>query len=208
MEGDKWLALAREMFTLSQAGLAYSQNEFDLQRYRRFQELSAELVSNHSQLSQEQVREQFSMQHGYPTPKVDVRAAVFVDGKVLLVREVVDGRWSMPGGWADIGEGPAQMAVREVREESGFDVRVDKLAAVYNHNTDQPWLEFFHAYKMVFLCSLAGGQARGSFETSEVGFFGLEDLPPLSEGRTRLYMLREALAHLHEPGRPTYFDQP
>jgi ADP-ribose pyrophosphatase YjhB (NUDIX family) len=203
--GVHFLKWAREIFSLSQAGLTYCKNEFDLQRYRRLQEIAAEMLSGQSEMTKEAVLESFSMQAGYTTPKIDVRAAVMRDGKILLVQERIDNRWSMPGGWADLGEVPSEMVVREVWEESGFEVRADKLVAVYDANRINP-MEFYHAYKLIFLCTITGGEARGSIETLSVDFFAPDVLPPLSEFRTNKTMLDEVIAHTKNPNRPTFFD--
>jgi ADP-ribose pyrophosphatase YjhB (NUDIX family) len=203
----QWLAWAREIHSLSQAGLTYSQNEYDLERYRRLQEIAAEIVAGQSAVSKEAVLESFSMQPGYITPKVDVRAAVIRDGRILLVQERADNCWSMPGGWADVGELPSAMVAREVREESGFEVNVGKVIGIYDANrvTIEP-LAYYHAYKLVFLCTLTGGQARPSNETLAVDFFALDELPPLSTHRTTRAMLDEAFAHQQDPARPAAFD--
>ena len=203
----QWLAWAREIHSLSQSGLTYSQNGYDLERYRRLQEIAAEIVAGQSAVSKEAVLESFAMQPGYITPKVDVRAAVIRDGRILLVQETADNRWSMPGGWADIGELPSAMVAREVREESGFDVNVDKVIGIYDANrVTIEALAYYHAYKLVFLCTLTGGQARPSNETLAVDFFSLEELPPLSTRRTTRAMLEEAFAHFKDPARPAAFD--
>ena len=201
----RWLEWAREIYSLSQSGLTYSKNEFDLNRYHRLQQIAAEIITSQSELSEESVLESFSMQAGYITPKIDVRGAVIRDSRILLVRETVDGRWSMPGGWADLGEFPAEMVAREVREESGFEVRPEKLVAVYDANRVQP-MEFYHAWKLIFLCAIMGGQAATSIETSSVDFFDPEDLPPLSESRTNRAMIAEVFAHVDDMNRPAYFE--
>lgn len=200
-----WLTWAREIFSLSQAGLAYSKNEFDLERYRRLQAISAEIIANHSQVDLETARASFTMQGGYPTPKVDVRGAIVRNGKILLIHEKSDGKWAMPGGWADLGDSPSEMVVREIWEESGFEARVDKLIAVYDANRLEPF-EFYHAYKLVFLCTITGGAATLSLETQGVDFFAPEALPPLSEFRTNRAMIAEVFAHLIDPARPAAFD--
>ena len=207
MESDQSqkLVWAREIFSIAQSGLTYSKNEFDLDRYRRLQEIAAEMIASQSELTKEAVLESFSMQVGYATPKIDVRGAVVCDGKILLVHERIDDRWSMPGGWADLGEVPSEMVIREVREESGFDVRAEQLIAVYDANRINP-LEFYHAYKLIFLCVITGGEPRTSNETSGVDFFDPDHLPPLSEFRTNRNMIAEVFAHVADPARPTYFE--
>ena len=204
-DSPKWLVLAREIYTLSQAGLTYSGNEYDIQRYKRLQEISAEMLASQSELSRDAILQSFSMQSGYATPKIDVRGAVIRDGKILLVCEKADGRWAMPGGWGDIGDAPAAMVAREVWEESGFRVSVDKLVGVYDANRLQP-LEFYHVYKLVFMCAITSGEATTSIETLDVDFFELDKLPPLSETRTNKRILDEVFAHAAQPGRPTYFE--
>ena len=143
---------------------------------------------------------------GYATPKVDVRGAVLKDGKLLLVREKQDGKWCMPGGWADVGDRPAEMVVREVREESGFDVTPVRLVGVFDANREGGSLQFFHAYKLVFLCRLLGGEACPSDETLAVDFFSLNSLPPLSLNRTHPRHLLELQRHLEDPSRPAAFE--
>lgn len=196
---------ARQLFSLSQAGLTYSKNEYDLERYRQMQEIAAEMLASQSNESKESVLKSFSMQAGYATPKIDVRGAVIREGKILLIQEQADGRWAMPGGWADIGDFPSETVKREVREESGFEVRVEKVVAVIDANHVNP-LEFYHAYKIIFLCSITDGKPTTSHETLAVDFFAMDALPPLSEGRTNRAMLEEVFAHYQDPTRPTAFD--
>ena len=201
----KWLAWAREIYSLSQAGLTYNKNEFDLERYKRLRDIAVEILSSHSELEKETILNSFSMQAGYVTPKIDVRGAVIHKNKILLIQERMDGKWAMPGGWADLGNAPASVAEREVWEESGFRVKAEKVVAVIDANRIQP-MEFYHAYKIIFLCTLLGGEPRTSYETLAVDFFDLNDLPPLSSYRTNENMLREVFAHVENPNRPTLFD--
>lgn len=201
----KWIAWAREIFSLSQAGLAYSKNEFDLERYKRLQEITAEMIESHSKISKAAALESFSMQAGYATPKIDVRGAVVHEGKILLIQERTDERWAMPGGWADLGNTPASVAEREVWEESGYRVQARKVVAVLDANRIEP-IEFYHAFKIIFLCQLLSGEPRTSNETMAVGFFDPTNLPPLSLFRTNEDMLREVFAHVEDPSRRTAFD--
>ncbi|RPJ23947.1 MAG: NUDIX domain-containing protein [Chloroflexi bacterium] len=202
---SKWIDWAREIFSLSQSGLTYSGNEYDIDRYKRLQEITAEIIANQSDLLKESVLEGFSMQAGYITPKVDVRGAVIRDGKILLIQERADGKWAMPGGWADLGNSPASVAEREVWEESGFRVKAQKVVAVIDANRIEPF-EFYHAYKLIFLCELLEGEPRPSYETLAVDFFDTDHLPPLSSYRTNENMLQEVFAHVEDPNRPTAFD--
>ena len=196
---------AQEIFSLSQAGLTYSQNPFDIERYKRLQEITAEMIASQSALEKESVLESFSMQAGYITPKIDVRGAIVRDGKILLIQERADDRWAMPGGWADLGNSPASVAEREVWEESGYRVKAEKVVAVIDANRIEPF-EFFHAYKIIFLCTLLDGDPRTSYETLAVDFFDPDHLPPLSLFRTNEDMIREVFAHVQDPNRATAFD--
>ena len=196
---------AQEIFSLTQAGLAYSQNPFDLERYKRLQEITAEMIASQSVLEKGSVLESFSMQAGYITPKIDVRGAVVHEGKILLIQERADDRWAMPGGWADLGNSPASVAEREVWEDSGYRVKAQKVVAVIDANRIEPF-EFFHAYKIIFLCKLVDGEPRTSYETLAVDFFDPDHLPLLSLFRTNEEMIREVFAHLQNPNRPTAFD--
>lgn len=204
-QSPQWLSWTREIFSICKAGLAYTQNEYDLERYKRLLEINAEIIENQSELGKEAVLESFSMQAGYATPKIDVRGAVVREGKILLIQEKADGKWAMPGGWGDIGDTPAETAAREVWEESGFTVKVDKLIGVYDANRIQPF-EFYHAYKLIFLCTITGGEQTTSIETLAVDFFEMNNLPALSESRTNQRMLDEVFAHVADPLRPAHFE--
>jgi ADP-ribose pyrophosphatase YjhB (NUDIX family) len=204
-KSPKWLEWAREIFSLSQSGLTYSGNEYDIERYKRLQEITAEMIAEQSEITKESALDSFSMQAGYITPKVDVRGAVIRDGKILLIQERADDKWAMPGGWADLGNSPSSVAEREVWEESGFRVKAEKVVAVLDANRIEPF-EFYHAYKLIFLCKLIGGEPRISYETLAVDFFAPDHLPPLSSYRTNADMLREVFAHIEQPNRPTLFD--
>lgn len=202
----RWLELAREIQALSQTGLFFAENEFARERHKRLGEIAAEMVSDHSSLEINELVNIFVSQTGYATPRVDVRAAVFRDEKLLLVRERIDGGWTMPGGWADVGDIPSGAAEREVREEAGFLVKARKVIGVYDANRLGP-LEIFHAYKIVFLCDLLGGEARNSNETSEVGFFGREEIPLMLSGeRTKPRHITDAFSVLDDSDRPAVFD--
>jgi 8-oxo-dGTP pyrophosphatase MutT (NUDIX family) len=202
----RWLAWAREIQALSQTGLTYSENDFDTQRYQRLSEIAAEMVSSYTHLEKQSLLENLQLQPGYATPKIDVRGAAIRDGRVLLVQERVDERWCMPGGWADVGDLPSETVQREVWEESGFHVLARKVVGIYDANRDGVPLNFYHAYKIVFLCEITEGHARPSHETLDVGFFDFGELPPLSSNRTSERHLAEVLAHVRDPARAVAFD--
>jgi 8-oxo-dGTP pyrophosphatase MutT (NUDIX family) len=202
----RWLAWAREIQALAQSGLTYADNEYERIRYRRLREIAAEIVEAHTELAAGAVLESLSLQPGYATPKVDVRGAVVRQGQILLVQERADGRWCMPGGWADVGDRPSEVAAREIWEESGYVAVPRKVIGIYDANRSGRPLEFYHAYKVVFLCELTGGEATSSHETVAVGWFDLDDPPPLSANRTNERHLAEIAAHLRDPERPAAFD--
>lgn len=200
------LTVARELYSLAKAGLAYCTNEYDLERYHRLEEIAAGILAEGTGLAIGSILESFSAQVGYATPKIDVRGAVIRQGRILLVQESADGHWTMPGGWADVGEAPAAMVVREVLEESGYQVRVDRLVAVLDANRIAGRLNFYHSYKLIFLCTITGGEPRPSLETLAVDFFDPGQLPELSSYRTNERMLAEVFAHVADPSRPAAFD--
>jgi len=205
-EAPRLLLWAREIQALAQTGYEFARDDYQKDRCRRLMEIAAEMVSENSGLEFISLATAFKDQLGYATPKVDVRAAVFDQGRLLLVREVEDGAWTMPGGWADVGDVPSKAAEREVREEAGFLVKARKVIGVYDANRIRP-LQLFHAFKVVFLCDLVGGEARPSRETSEVGFFSPGEIPPqLSGERTRARHIQDAFAALQDPSLPTVFD--
>lgn len=209
MAGDpnpRWLDWAREIQSLAQTGLAFTKSHYERLSFDRLSAIAAEILAEHSQLDPSGIKRAFSLEPGYATPKVDVRAAVVRDGRILLVQEQADGKWSMPGGWADVGDRPSETAERETLEESGFVVRATKLVGAFDANRGKKASMFFHAVKLIFLCDLVGGEARSSMETLAVDFFDFDSLPPLSEQRTNQRHLDEIRAHLHDPLRPTAFD--
>lgn len=201
-----WLTIGRELRAIAQIGLTFSQDPFDRQRYQRLFELAATLLAAGTGLAPAALLEAFSSDRGYATPKVDVRAAAFRDGRVLLVREVSDGAWTLPGGWADVNETPAQSAAREVREESGYEARAKKLAAVYDYRTSNRGRHLDSIYKLFFICEITGGSARTSVETSAAGFFERDALPPLSTGRTTREQIERMFEHALDPTLPADFD--
>jgi ADP-ribose pyrophosphatase YjhB (NUDIX family) len=176
---------AMKVQAIAPAGLTYSEGKYDLDRYRQLQEIAAEIMSTHSEHDYETVLQFLHDETGYATPKVDVRGVVFREGRVLLVKETIDGRWSLPGGWADTFLTASENTVKEIHEESGYEARAVRLLAVYDkarHHPPSP--NPLSIYKIFFLCEITGGAPQESMETSDVGFFSLEELPPLSTGRT------------------------
>ncbi len=202
-----WLGWAKRLQAIAQNGLTFSRDPFDVQRYTLVRDLAAEIMAHGSGTEILQIRELFAEQVGYATPKVDVRGVVFRDQRILLVRERLDGGWTLPGGWVDVCESPSESVAREIREESGYLARPLKLLAVYDRSKHPhvPPLPF-HIYKLFFLCELLGGEASPSLETSDVGFFAEDEIPPLSISRTTEAQLVRMFAHLRHPHWPADFD--
>ncbi len=202
-----WLTRFREIQSLAMAGLTYSANAYDLQRYDRLRDLAAEMTADLASLDAAEVTMLFRQDSGYLTPKLDVRAAVHDDqGRVLMVRETSDGRWTLPGGWADVGESLAEGTVREVREESGYVVEAQRLLGLYERERwGHPPLPFF-TLKSVIACRLVGGEATPSLETSEVAWVARDAVPPLSVGRISPRLLERVFAHHEDPTLPPDLD--
>ena len=202
----QWLKIAREVRAIAQTGLAFSADGFDLQRYERLRELAALLLAQGSAAEHQSILELLRQEKGYATPKVDVRGAAFEDGRILMVREISDGKWTLPGGWADVNQTAGECVVREIAEESGFEARALKLAAVYDYQKRNPPPHIDSIYKMFFICDIVGGAACASDETSEVGFFPRNGLPPLSLGRTTPEQIDRMFQHRENPQMATDFD--
>jgi ADP-ribose pyrophosphatase YjhB (NUDIX family) len=201
-----WLTIARELRAIAQTGLTFTKNRYDHDLYERVRELSATLMAQGSDASLESVLELCRRDTGYPTPKVDVRGAAFIEGRVLMVREASDGKWTLPGGWADVNQSAAECVVREIFEESGFEARARKLAAVHDYRKcAHPPCQFDSIYKMFFLCEITGGEARASPETTEVGFFARDALPVLSLERTTAAQIDRMFEHALRAELPTDF---
>jgi ADP-ribose pyrophosphatase YjhB (NUDIX family) len=202
-----WLRWAKQLAALSQNGLTYSDNPYDIERYEHLRDIAAEMMAAGFELDKKSVLDLFSREEGYATPKVDVRGAAFRDNRILLVREKLDSGWTLPGGWADPCQSPTEAVVREVLEESGFEVRVTKLAAVYDRSK-HPHVPLmpFHIYKLFFICEITGGQATESHETTGVDFFAEDAIPALSLSRTLPEQIARMFEHHGDPALPTDFD--
>lgn len=206
-DGDAWLERVQRLRAIAQTGLAYSRDGYDLQRFEEVSAIAQALLAELTATPPQQIADLYVPERGYPTPKVDVRAGVFRDGRVLLVREAADGRWSLPGGWADEHLSPRESVEREVLEESGFEVRAVKLAALRDRHL-HPYrpVRIERIYKLLFVCELQGGAAAASLETTAAGFFALDALPDLSIGRTLAADIELLAAHHRQPDLAPYFD--
>ncbi|HEX3855071.1 MAG TPA: NUDIX hydrolase [Polyangiaceae bacterium] len=200
------LAWVHRLQTITQAGLTYARDPYDRQRYEQLQELAAEIAASITPATADPWLEIIRAEKGYATPKVDVRAVVEREGKLLFMRESQDGLWALPGGWADIGESPSQIAEREVLEETGFDVKAVKLLALFDKARHEHPHEFWYCYKLFVRCELHGGAPTRSIETLDVAFFGPDELPPLSTPRVTEGQVRRMFEHIAHPELPTDFD--
>ena len=204
---DRRLELARRLHALARTGLHFCANEYDRERYDEIERIAAELLAGcDAGPSLEELLGLWRLDRGYVTPKVEVRGAVFREGRVLLVRERADGRWTLPGGWADVNETPAQAVEKEIEQESGLRTRAVKLAALYDQSRHGHGESLFHGWKAFFLCEIQGGELRGSYETDAVDFFELDSLPPMSLGRSTPRQVLRMSEHWRERGVPTDFD--
>jgi len=202
----KWLEWAKEIQAISQAGLAYTRDVYDKERFEQLRELSITIMQEYTEAGEEKIRMLFASESGYQTPKVDVRGVIFRDGKLLLVQEKADGAWALPGGWADVGLSPAEVVVKEVKEEAGYDVSATRLLAVLDKKFHHHPPSAFHVYKMFIKCSITGGTSGIGTETSAVGFFKQDELPPLSEERNTREQLNRLFEFEKQPDLPTWLD--
>lgn len=202
----RWLDWALQMQGIAQCGLTYTQSMYERERYEELRELSFEIMATYTEAEMVQIRDLFVHETGYATPKIDIRGTIFRDGKLLMVRERMDGKWSLPGGWADIGLSPTQNVIKEVKEEAGLDVRPVKLLAALDKKFHPHPPAPFHIYKYFYLCEVLGGEPSPGLECLDIGFFGPDELPELSIQRITTSQLEMLFAHLNDPDRPTDFD--
>jgi ADP-ribose pyrophosphatase YjhB (NUDIX family) len=202
------LQWARKVQAIAQNGLQFTQDPFDRERFEQLQQLVASILTSELDLTAGQLQTLWQGDEGYATPKVDVRGGVFKDDRVLLVRERSDGKWTLPGGWVDVGDSPSFAVEREIREESGYLAKAVKLAALYDRNNPAHGHppSILHIYKLFFICDLTGGAPTLSNETDGVDFFPLGSLPPLSVGRATAAQIQRTYQHYLNRSLPTDFD--
>ena len=197
------LDIAREIKSIAQSGLAYAENAFDQERYMRLRDLAGTLLSSEPRYEDFQ----WPVELGYPTPKLDVRGVVLQGNEILLVKEASTGAWTLPGGWADVNYTPAENVEREVREETGYEVRAERIISLIDRNRSDYPPHPDYIYKLFFLCTLCGGKAQTSIETEAVGFFNVDSLPVLDRGRTNTRDIRRAVQAHGDSALPTYFEK-
>ena len=200
------LDFARRLLALAQSGLHFTHEEYDRERYREIIDIATGLLETESGHPAAHLRQTWFVEDGYATPKMDVRGAIFRDDRVLLVRETTDGKWTLPGGWADVNDAPAQAVEKEIEQESGFSARAVKLAALYDRNKHSHPPYLFHSWKAFFICEITGGEPRTSHETDGVEFFALNALPELSTGRSTATQIQRMYEHHLHREWATEFD--
>lgn len=203
---QKWLEWAKRIQALSQSGLAFSKDIYDIERYEELRAISAEIIAGHTGIEFQKVQDLFTNETGYQTPKVDVRGVVFKDNKILMVCESIDNKWSLPGGFCDIGLSASENIVKEIKEESGYEVKPIKLLALLDKNKHPHPPEPYHYYKIFIRCEIIGGTPASGVETSNVQFFSPTNLPPLSTNRNTESQIITMFEYLHNPDKDTIYD--
>ena len=195
---EKWVLWASELQSIAQAGLTFADINYDRDRYEKIREISVEILSEYSNISHNKIKDLFATETGYQTPKVDIRASVFKDGKILMVKEKVDGAWSLPGGWADVNSSVSESAVRECLEEAGAIVKPKRIIAIHLANKHNNPHFLFTIYKIFVECELIENSFKENTETLDARFFDADDLPDLSLERNnpdQIKMCFEAKKH-------------
>ncbi|MFP4059358.1 MAG: NUDIX hydrolase [Bacteroidales bacterium] len=210
MQDDKeklqWMEWARKILSIAQSGLTYTENKYDIDRYQQLRQIGEEIFSKYTETNLDIVKGLFDKEKGYLTPKVDVRGIIFKDNRILMVQEGIDGRWTVPGGWADVHYSPFEIAAKEVEEEAGIIVKPVRLLAVLDKNRHPHPPDIFYTYKMFILCEHVSGEPKPGMETLDAGYFGLDEIPPLSEPRVTMNQLRLMFDFLKNPGKETVCD--
>lgn len=203
---EKWLKWAVEIQSLAQSGLAYTDNVYDIERYNRLREIAAEMLCEKLGMPLDKVKDLFCNETGYQTPKLDTRAAIFKDGKILLVHEN-NGTWSLPGGWCDVLESVKSNTLKEVREETGLEVKASRLIAVQDRNKHNEPIYAYGVCKVFVLCELVGGGFKENIETTEIKYFSLEELPEnLAKEKTSREQIEMCFKAYNDPNWQTQFD--
>ncbi len=203
---EKWLKWAVEIQSLAQSGLAYTDNVYDIERYNRLREIAAEMLCEKSGMPLDKVKDLFCNETGYQTPKLDTRAAIFKDGKILLVHEN-NGTWSLPGGWCDVLESVKSNTLKEVREETGLEVKASRLIAVQDRNKHNEPIYAYGVCKVFVLCELVGGGFKENIETTEIKYFSLEEFPEnLAKEKTSREQIEMCFKAYNDPNWQTQFD--
>ncbi|EHQ60356.1 NUDIX hydrolase N-terminal domain-containing protein [Paenibacillus dendritiformis] len=202
----RWLDWTLRIQAIAQTGLAYGRDIYDRERYEELRGISVAMMADQTGAEKPAVELAFARDSGYATPKVDIRGVVFQHNRILLVKEKSDGCWALPGGWADVGLSPAEVAVKEIKEESGYDAEAVRLLAVLDKRLHRHPPEPHHVYKIFIQCRLSGGTASAGIETEDVRFFPEDDLPALSVQRNTAAQLHMLFQYNRRPEQPALFD--
>ena len=202
---DKWLKLAIEIQSIAQNGLTYTNNVYDIERYERLRDISAEMVNMKTDIPIEKVKNLFCNETGYQTPKLDTRAVIFKDNKILLVHEN-NGTWSLPGGWVDVLESIKSNTVKEVKEETGLDVLAKKVIAIQDRNKHNKPIYAYGVCKIFVLCDVIGGKFEKNIETTEIGYFATDELPLLAEEKNNKEQIEMCFHAMNDENWQVQFD--
>lgn len=203
---ERWLKWAMEIQSLAQSGLAYTQNKYDIERYERLREISAEILSEKTSLNLDKVKNLFCNEKGYQTPKLDTRAAIFKGNKILLVHEN-NGTWALPGGWCDVLESVKSNTEKEVKEETGLDAKAVKIISIQDRNKHNKPVYAYGVCKVFVLCDILGGEFIENIETTGTQYFSLDNLPSnLAEEKSNKEQIEMCFKAYHDPNWETQFD--
>lgn len=203
---EKWLKWAIEIQSLAQAGLSYTDNVYDIERYNRLREISAEMIAEKSKINLDQVKDLFCNETGYQTPKIDTRAVIIKDSKILLTHEN-NGTWSLPGGWCDVLESIKSNTIKEVKEETGLDVEATKIISVQDRNKHNKPIYAYGVCKVFVLCNVLGGEFIENIETTEIKYFSLDEIPiNLAEEKTNRDQIEMCFKAYEDKNWQTQFD--
>lgn len=195
-----WLDVAKKLQAIAQTGLKFTENKYDVERYEIIRELSINILHNYTKEPVKKITDVFAFETGYQTPKLDIRGVVFRNDKILMIKEEIDGKWTLPGGWADIGLSPFEIAEKEVFEEAGLQVKPQRLLGVYHKAKDAEHpQDYYDIYKLFILCTDLGGEIKTGLETTDVGWFGPNEIPELSTPRITSRQIKRMFDFLKNP---------
>ncbi|MBM6645003.1 MULTISPECIES: NUDIX hydrolase [Bacillus] len=202
----KWIDWVKQIQSIAQAGLTYSKDVYDLERFQQLRDISIAMMSHYTKTDWEVVENLFASETGYQTPKVDIRAVIFQNEKLLFVKEKSDGKWALPGGWADIGYTPTEVAAKEALEETGYKVDHFRLLAIFDKEKHQPSPSATHIYKIFIGCEIVGGEKKLSIETEDIDFFSENEIPDLSIARNTEWQIKEMFAFMKDRNKEKILD--
>jgi len=207
MDGNQQLELIKRIKALADTGLVYANDEYDKERYQELKEIGLQLLSEVTDQPLKVLRNFYLPEKDYPTVKVDVRGIVLNErNELLLAKEKIDGKWSIPGGWADIGYTPSEVVIKEIEEETGLICSAQRVLAIFDKRMHPHPPQPFYIYKLIFLCKLEHGELKHGFDMDGASFFSIDELPELSEDRIVVSQLKKLYTLAIEKDTVTYFD--